>query len=103
NPLHTRIFHPYPWIEPFSHSMTNERRALLGEQLDQSFLFGDQGVDIVSFTVEKRGDGALFADRRHQHKKVVYVVKTQSILRSTIQQKGKLFLPDLRHETISKP
>ena len=60
NPLHTRIFHRYRWIKTLGHNMTNECRALLSEQLDQPFLFGDQGVNMGGFAVEERGDGVLF-------------------------------------------
>jgi len=46
-------------IESFGDRVGDERRPLFLEQLDQSALFGNNGVDAGGFTVKEIGDMVL--------------------------------------------
>src|SRR3546814_9404776 len=58
--LHVRVFHRHRRVEAFGDGVGDHGLALFLEQLDQSLLLFDQGVDAGGFVVEEAGDLGLF-------------------------------------------
>ena len=50
-PFHPGILHGHIRIQPFGHRMGDHGLALFVQQLDQSLLLADQGVDFGGFVV----------------------------------------------------
>lgn len=59
-PCHTGILHRRTRVQALGDGMGNGGLALFGEQGQELFLLGNQGVDFHGLAVEEGRDGGLF-------------------------------------------
>ena len=59
-PLHAGVFHLCLGIKTLGEGMADEGGALFRELFQKRFFFGNEGVGLRAFVIEKAGDGVLF-------------------------------------------